>query len=257
MRLAISFLRTHKLLSSGEAGSLPRLVRLLSLPACAYTQQAMLCQGQEAPGKVFLCRTPARTDTITGASFLGVEHLLSSSDLYSEYLHGVKSRDRTKEAHGHPEAEEERKVWGIRSGFHQLPRCPAIQPSDPHSTPEHVFRKHFCAYLPATFSRRAAGVPVQSFLSYQPVHHTDCVVSPLLVCSPVKCLPHRVSVGMGGGEVCVRPLSQPHSFPAWSPGWITASPELTHPPCYHCESPVHNLFFFPSEFTIFRETFSC
>lgn len=75
---------------------------------------------------------PTQTPSLV-LPFLVLNTSWSSRDLYSEYRHGVKSRDRTKEAHGHPEAEEERKVWGIRSGFHQLPRCPAIRPSDPHS----------------------------------------------------------------------------------------------------------------------------
>lgn len=45
MRLAISFLRTHKLLSSGEAGGLPQAGADSSLTSVSpHTQEALLCQ---------------------------------------------------------------------------------------------------------------------------------------------------------------------------------------------------------------------
>lgn len=55
-----------------------------------------------------LCKTSAHRNTVIGALFLRVAHLLPSNDLYNEYSRGMKGKDRTKEAPGYLEAEEER-----------------------------------------------------------------------------------------------------------------------------------------------------
>lgn len=207
MRLAISFLRTHKLLSSGEACSPPgRCAQRPRRPALTRGRPSRAGGPWEGlPPHNPHSAGPPHTQTPSPGlpSLLRVEPLLSGSDLYSEKYHGVKSRDRTKEARGHLEAED-RKGWGVRSSFHQTPGCLAVWPPEPRSTPEHLSEAFSCLPSSCLLQKGSSCARVVFPLSPARMPGRCCGVSALglLACERgAGHLPHRASVGMRGGQV--------------------------------------------------------
>lgn len=165
MRLAISFLRTHKLLSSGEAGGLPQagadssLINVSPHRRLCCARVRRLLERSPHPGTLTLQNFHPQKLSLVLYSFM-----LHIFTVVSFMMNTAKGKDRTKEAPGHLAAEE-RRSWENGAALATLPV--AAPPGCKTHTPPQT--ESLGSVLVLTFQlplQKGRGVPMQSFRSY-------------------------------------------------------------------------------------------